>query len=160
VCDARWYGTEATDTVTLERRSHATGNDADTQALQLPERFVVPFLTGTLAEKDYIRNLRSIQVSSASQEEACRQSRAQHRCCSWPRTRDITTGSTPAFLRGVRVRAAHQQYTAQQPQVNECADQLCATSTCLYAAADMRVHFVPLSDATAWCSAGDEWGGG
>ena len=67
-CGARWYGTEATDTVTLERRSHATGNDADTQALQLPERFVVPFLTGTLSEKDYIRNLRNIQVTSASKE--------------------------------------------------------------------------------------------
>lgn len=63
-CAARWYGTESTDTVTLERRSHTSGNEADTQALQLPERFVVPFLNGTLAEKDYIRNLRSIQVLS------------------------------------------------------------------------------------------------
>ncbi len=58
----RWFGTEPSETVQLERRSHSSGNDADTSALQLPERFVVPFLTGTLDEKEFVRNVRSIQV--------------------------------------------------------------------------------------------------
>lgn len=58
----RWFGTEPSETVQLERRSHSSGNDADTSALQLPERFVVPFLTGTLDEKEFVRNVHSIQV--------------------------------------------------------------------------------------------------
>ena len=63
----RWFGTEPQDTVTLERRSHSMGNDADTTALALPERFMAPFLTGSLPEKEFVRNLRRIQVRQGLQ---------------------------------------------------------------------------------------------
>ncbi len=61
----RWFGTEPGGTVALELRAHSTGNDADAMTLRLPERFVAPFLTGTLSEKEYVRNLRRIQVNRA-----------------------------------------------------------------------------------------------
>lgn len=66
----RWMGAKPGDQVMLERRLH-DGNDAEVTALPLPERFVVPFLQGTLTEQEFVRNLKRLQVCHSPPPASC-----------------------------------------------------------------------------------------
>mmetsp|Transcript_6084 Transcript_6084/g.17418 ORF Transcript_6084/g.17418 Transcript_6084/m.17418 type:complete len:754 (-) Transcript_6084:271-2532(-) len=65
----KWMGAKPGDQVMLERRLH-DGNDAEVTALPLPERFVVPFLQGTLTEQEFVRNLKRLQSSGEGMDDA------------------------------------------------------------------------------------------